>query len=163
QKDPGAALGAIATACKVKADGAPFTGKQDSTATSQTFDLKGAKGQCYRVAATTGAGVKGLVVTLMDAEGAIAAEYHTDDIATADSGVRSTVPRRRGLESDRPLGRRSERQARQDRHSRRGARSRLQSKRCNADVRRRQGRRRLHRREAHRGLRRAFELAAGDL
>lgn len=83
QKDPKAALGAIATACKVKADGAPFMGQQDSTAASQSFDLKGAKGQCYRVAAATGSGVKSLVVTLMDAEGAIAAEYHTDDIATA--------------------------------------------------------------------------------
>jgi hypothetical protein len=83
QKDPKAALGAIATACKVKPEGAPFTGQQDSTAASQSFDLKGAKGQCYRVAATTGSGVKGLVVTLLDAEGAIAAEYHTDDIATA--------------------------------------------------------------------------------
>jgi hypothetical protein len=83
QKDPKAALGAIATACKVKAEGAPFTGQQDSVAVAQSFDLKGAKGQCYRVAAATGSGVKGLVVTLMDAEGAIAAEYHTDDIATA--------------------------------------------------------------------------------
>lgn len=81
--DPKATLGAIATACKLKADTAAFSGTQESTAASQSFDLKGAKGQCYRVAATTAAGVKSLVVTLMDAEGAIAAEYHTDEIAVA--------------------------------------------------------------------------------
>lgn len=83
QTEPKAALGTIATACKLKAEGAPFSAQQDAAAQAQSFDLKGSKGQCYRVAATTGAGVRTLVVTLMDVEGAIAAEYHTDDIATA--------------------------------------------------------------------------------
>lgn len=81
--DPKAALVAIATACKLKPDAAPFTSTQESTAASQSFDLKGAKGQCYRVAATTAAGVRSLVITLQDAEGAIAAEYHTDEISVA--------------------------------------------------------------------------------
>jgi hypothetical protein len=83
QTDPKAALGTLVNACKLKADAAPFVAQQDATAPAQSFDLKGAKGQCYRVAATTGTGVRALVVTLMDAEGAIAAEYHTDEIATA--------------------------------------------------------------------------------
>ncbi len=83
QTDPKAALGTLATACKLKAEGAPFSAQQTADAQAQSFDLKGTKGQCYRVAATTGSGVRTLVVTLMDVEGAIAAEYHTDDIATA--------------------------------------------------------------------------------
>jgi len=81
--DPKAALGTIAAACKLKPEAPPFAAQQESTAPSTSFDLKGAKGQCYRVAATTASGVRALVITLMDAEGAIAAEYHTDEIAVA--------------------------------------------------------------------------------
>jgi len=69
----------IAQACALKVEGSPWSGKQDPTQASATFDFRGAKDQCYRIAATTTA--RAFVLTLMDAEGAIAAEYHTDDVA----------------------------------------------------------------------------------
>jgi hypothetical protein len=73
-------MASIAQACSLKIEGAPLSGQQDPTQGSPSFDLKGTRGQCYRIAAIASQSVKALVVTLMDAEGAIVAEYHTDDL-----------------------------------------------------------------------------------
>jgi predicted small lipoprotein YifL len=62
---------------------AVLSGSQDPTATAQSAPVKLEKGKCYRVAAAVGTGVKGLVVELVDADGAVAAEYHTDDVLPA--------------------------------------------------------------------------------
>jgi hypothetical protein len=78
--DPKVTMATIAQACGLKAEGNVLNGQQQPTQDSPSIDLKGAKGQCYRIAAIAQPAVKSLVVTLMDQEGAIAAEYHTDDI-----------------------------------------------------------------------------------
>lgn len=81
--DAAQTLDALVRACaaSLKPAAAPLVGQQDSTAAAGSAPLRADKGKCYRVLAAASSGVKSLVVQLVDADGAVAAEYHSDDLA----------------------------------------------------------------------------------
>ena len=89
--DASKGLDAVVRACAagLKPAASALAGQQDPNAQAQSVAFKAEKGKCYRVAAAAATGVKGLVVELVDADGAIAGEWHTDDVASGVAPVES--------------------------------------------------------------------------
>jgi hypothetical protein len=82
--DAAKSLDALTNVCaagsKVR-PGSPISGSGNATTPAASSRFHAEAGRCYRVYGAASAGVKGFIVTIMDADGANVAEYHADSVS----------------------------------------------------------------------------------